>query len=477
MKFPAFPALAILGLFVLKIASLFAFGPRFEPDSSTYTGFADLILHDTGWWSDAGLDKMWLPVTAFRSIGYPAILAFGQLIAGQSGGLYVVVLIQIFVSLAVTVMVWRVASEILSGQRMALIATVGYALSMGFLYDQSIMTDSLFNSLFVLLFALPAYGLLRGKAPDLQTVILGASFLLLAHAIRGITIYLTIFLLPIWLVWFWAAPIRLIRRGFLLAAFLLPMLIFNGAVTAWNYLRTGQAFYVTNIPVPIQPMVKAAGRGRDVFDGDTPVDNLARKVLKTYSFAEVMTISDRLFSDYGIQAPDATKMEMGLYFRAWRHHPWAMLENGFNNFHQTIAYNFFDIVDTADESVAITTERHLFSGAKTMWSNVREKGDILSLAMIVVTGIGRIGSWFMLALFTFGIPIAVYRAWRRNHTLDSSLWVLFSGWLLFWGYLSALVLLHWVTRFLPAVLPWGLIGSLYVAANIWPLRTKTATAS
>ena len=239
-------------------------------------------------------------------------------------------------------------------------------------------------------------------------------------------------------------------------------------------MRTGHAFYVANLPVPIQSMVKAAGRGRNVFDGDTIIDKLARETFVTHSYAELLILSERLFSEYGVQAPDAAKIEMALYFRSWRHHPGAMLENGFNNFHQTIAYNFFNIVDVMDETLVIATERHLFPGAKVMWSKAREKGDIFSFVMIFVTGIGRIGSWLMLALFTFGIPVLVYHGWRRDHAVAPSLQVLFSGWLLFWGYVLFLILLHWVTRFLPAVLPWGLIGSLYVAGNICRIKIKTA---
>ena len=154
----------MIGLVILKLASLVAFGPRFEQDSHTYLEYAALILHDTKWWSDAGLDQSWLPVTVFRAIGYPSILALGQWLAGPTGGLYVVVLMQIAVAVMTTWTVWRIASEILPSSGMALLATAGYALSAGFLSDQSIMTDSFFQSLFVVLFGMPAHGLLRQES-------------------------------------------------------------------------------------------------------------------------------------------------------------------------------------------------------------------------------------------------------------------------------------------------------------------------
>jgi hypothetical protein len=477
MRKSTLPIFVFIGLAVLKIGFLAAFGPRFEPDSYPYMTFAGLILHDTSWWSDAGLNESWLPLTVFRPLGYPAVLAIGKLIAGDAGWLYVTCAIQIALGLAATVMVWRISVRILSSERLALLATAGYAFSIGFLYDQSIMTDSLFNSLFVLLFGLPAYGVLRGRSPDVRTVLLAAVLLMLAHSIRGITIYLAVFLLPIWCLWFLTAKVGRVRAATLLIAFLLPMLSLQGAVMAWNHKRTGQAFYVANVPVPIQPLVKAAGRGRDVFDGNTAIDKAAREHLKEYSFEEVMLLSDRLFTEYGLTAPDAAKAEMALYFRTWRNHPWALIENGFDNFHQTIAYNFFNVIDVTEESIQTTTGVHLFPGTKTMWNAMIKDGNIAGLAFIVATGVGRVGSWAMLALFAFGIPIMAYRAWRARGAIDVRCQVLLAGWILFWGYLIALVLLHFVTRFLPAVLPWGLIGSLHVAAAMATARLNHRRAA
>ena len=473
MKLPALPTLALIGLIILKVSSLLAFGPRFEPDSQGYLEYANLILHDTQWWSDAGLDRAWLTITTLRPIGYPALIALCQWIAGPLIGLYVVVLVQIAVSVGAIVMVWRISSTILSSRAMALIATAGFALSLSCLYDQSILSDSLFNSLFIIIFGLAASRLLHEHTPDIRTVLLAAALLVLAVSIRGITIYVYIFLIPIWLGWFWAASTPRIRTLMLLTAFVLPMVMFYGVVETWNYARTGQAFYVTNLRVPLQSMFKAAARGRKVFDGDTTIDKLAHETSEDYSYPTLITLSVHLFSDYGMKATEAIKLENALYFRSWRNHPGAMLENGVNNFHQSIPYNFFDVIDIADEIVHITTERHLFPGTKAMWNSVRKKGDAFALLMITVTGIGRIGSWFMLALFLFGVPISVYRAWKSKRAFNPSMRVLLAGWLLFWGYVFTLVLLHWVTRFLPAVLPWGLIGSLYVVESILRIRFKS----
>jgi hypothetical protein len=382
--------------------------------------------------------------------------------SGPEAGFYLAIFVQIVFSLWAAWIMWRVSSLVLLRRWLMLLAVTGYALSIGLLYDQTILSDSLFNSAFVLLFGVPALHLLEGRAPRIGTVLLLSILLLLAHSVRGITIYLTVFLFPVWLYWLVTTLTSRLRIALALAGLLVPMLAFNAAVSEWNYKRTGEYFYVTNIPVPIQSMTKAAGRGHNVFDSDTPVDRLAHEMFHQYSYDEVMELSARLFSEYGIKSTDAIKMEMALYFRSWRNHPWAMLENGFNNFHQSIAYNFFNVPDTNDESYSITFGRHLYPGQREIWKRLREGFEAGLLANILITGVGRIGSWLMLCLFAFGIPVMICRLSVKKLPIERPLGVLAAGWLLFWGYVMALVLLHWVTRFLPAVLPWGLIGSLYV---------------
>jgi len=71
------------GVVALKLVFLGLYGPVHTPDSYGYTGFADWILNETAWRTQLDLKDFWYPPSGFRSIGYPAFIAFFKLITAS----------------------------------------------------------------------------------------------------------------------------------------------------------------------------------------------------------------------------------------------------------------------------------------------------------------------------------------------------------------------------------------------------------
>ncbi|HEY1720990.1 MAG TPA: hypothetical protein VGG27_07075 [Magnetospirillaceae bacterium] len=450
-----------------KLALLVLHGPFTESDAEGYSSYADLILSGGGWLDSIVFDQGATPITALRPIGFPALWALMRLIFGHQGGDYGVIVVQIALSLFATALVYRVAFRLLGVTWMALLVTAGYGLSIQFLYDLMLLTDSVFNSTLVIIFALPALAVLEAKPVRLRTLAVVSACILLAQSWRAVLMYLGYSFAPI-LIWWLGRDLRarwpkMIGR---LCAMVLPIVIFLGATVAWNEMRSGYPFVVIGTTVPIQGMVKAAGRGRAVFDGDTPIDHAAHAILRQYSYPEVLEIEDAVRRDTGFNAVEMARLESALYFRSWAHHPLAMLEVGLNNFSPHIVGQFFDFEDGLDTSVSIVTTQHILPPFRALKAGML-KGDAVAIVTLAATGILRVVSWLLFTLFALGVPILWLRdaIKKKERTIEIS--VLAAGWFAFMAYLAPLLLLHFAIRFLPAVLPWGLIGAVFVARDLW----------
>src|SRR5262249_7163578 len=146
---PSLPllAVALLLLLALKRAALAAFGPAIAPDSRDYIDYADQIL--SGAFRHVDLVNDALPLTLYRPIGYPAVIAAAKIIAPAHWA-SAVVLLQFAVSLVATAMVYRLARRFGLGLWLSLGAAGAYATSLQFVVDQTIASDSLCASTFTI---------------------------------------------------------------------------------------------------------------------------------------------------------------------------------------------------------------------------------------------------------------------------------------------------------------------------------------
>jgi hypothetical protein len=470
------PSVLFLSLALAKLSGLLFFGPLQQPDSIAYLAYAHTILTDIGWLSDAGMNDYAVPQTVFRTFGYPALIAAAGSITGNSGvALYVVVAIQIVVSLFATMMVYRLGQALLRNSSLALLAAAGHALSVTFTYDQHILTDSLFNALCVIGFSVPIIGFVQQRRPGLW-LLLGLGLMLgYACLVRGIGIYVMVFFAPAYIAWIAATHEGLIattRRAVLLA---LPLVVIIGGVMGWNTWRTGYTFFTTGSQyVLIQPLVKIEARGTKVFTGDTPLDKLAQKYLKTYAFKEAVQITEALFSEYGINAYQSAKMHSQKYFSFLASQPGAALYHGVRSYEEGLVHQFFNVLDNAKVYMKFTTGERPWPGIKKLWHRVKAETNPLDMILIAGLGILRLVAWSSFLVLLIGVPVLVIRSLVAGKFASPDILAIFYCWGLYVAYSFGLAMIHMVDRFLPAVLAAGLVGSLFVWQRIFARpRNKT----
>jgi len=468
---------ALLCLIVLKLGLLIACGPSSEPDWGSYSAFADIILGHTtpdtaNWLSDAGLDREAVPLTIFRSIGFPLIVAAFRFLLGAGPlHLYAIVVAQMALSVLATVVLWRLARTLLKSRGLALLAAAGHATATTLLYDQSLLSDSLYNNLFILGWAVPLLGLLEGRAPR-PAVLFGLGLALGVSCLdRGTGLLFSILILPQTALWLWR---RRPAPGFVVgtALFLLPATALVGGDMAWNHARTGHWIMTTGAQyVMIQPLIKAAGRGHDMFDGETPIDIVAREELKTFHYDEIFRIVDRLFTDYHLDAIASAELHKQVYLAAWKRHPGAMLENAFHNYNNSIFLQFLNPPESIVSYWHIVGGKRLFLGFGKSWAALRQ-GDLGQGVWLVAALLFNALSYLLFAALTAGGVLLARRLWRARRWPDpheaTVLWL----WTIFFVYTLTLCAIHMVGRFVPAASPAGLIASLVLAQSlITTLRT------
>ncbi|MBT3788651.1 MAG: hypothetical protein HN725_05430 [Alphaproteobacteria bacterium] len=470
------PGILFMILALAKVSGLMFFGPLQQPDSIAYLSYAHTILTDTGWLSDGAMNDFAVPQTVFRTFGYPALIAAAGFITGKSGvALYVVVAIQLVVSLFATVMVYRLGLVLLRNMNLALLAAAAHALSVTITYDQHILTDSLFNALCVIGFTTPIIGFLQKRPPG-PWLLLGLGIMLgYACLVRGIGLYVLVFFAPAYIAWFVVAHEQTAKtmRGVLLLV--LPLAIVIGGVMSWNTWRTGYTFFTTGAQyVLIQPLVKIEGRGTKVFDGDTPLDKLAQKYLKTYEYKEAVQITEALFTEYGINAYDSAKMHSQKYFSTLASQPGAVLYHGVRNYEEGLVHQFFNVLDNAKIYFKFATGVKPWPGTKELWQRARDERNPLDIVLILGLAILRLVAWSSFLVLLIGVPVVVIRALRNGISLPADVLAIFYCWGLYFAYSFGLSMIHMVDRFLPAVLAAGLVGSLFVWQQIWRIFRKNS---
>lgn len=463
------PLALLIVLAAAKVLGLFAYGPLLQPDSGDYIGYANIILANSDWLHDGGMDVQAVPPTVFRSFGYPSLIAAATLIAGDGGGsLYIVILTQIAVSLVATVMVYRLGLTLLRHPGLALLAAAGHALSVTFTYDQHILTDSLFNALWVIGFTVPIIGFLRRTPPRLR-VLLGLGVILgYACLVRGIGVYALALVLPAYGAWIWVTREDWRGAGYRLVALALPLILVIGGVLAWNNYRTGYVFFTTGSQyVLIQSLVIIERRGTPIFDGEEPIDKLARKYLKTYDYSEVGEITKGLFTEYGVDAYNSAKMHSRKYLSALASHPMALLYHGVREYEESLIHQFFGVMDSAQVYFKFAYRERPWPGTKDLWRRIRDSGDPSAIAVLAALSIFRAIAWAAFLLLLAGLPILVgWGLWTRR-PWTPELTAMVYCWGLYFAYSFGLSMIHMVDRFLPAVLAAGLMGSLYTGQRLY----------
>ena len=210
----------------IKIALLVILGPIHMPDSNGYQRFADLIVAGDGWFTTVDLAGPIRPLTAFRVAGYPLLLAAAKRIAPVHWD-WIVVAIQMLLSLVATTFLFRLASRLCGSVALGLFAAAAYGLGLSLVMDQSIVTDSLNSSLLVIVAAHAGIGILERRTPHVLEMLGLGILVLLAFLLREAGSYLQFLYWP--LILFWAAADGRsggwLRPALLMLVFAAPMFV------------------------------------------------------------------------------------------------------------------------------------------------------------------------------------------------------------------------------------------------------------
>jgi len=318
------PLLALLLLLAVKVAALAAFGPTIAPDSRDYIDYADQILSGAFRHVDLAADA--LPLTLYRPIGYPAVIAVAKIVAPAHWA-WAVVLFQFAVSLVATVMVYRLARRFALGLWLSLAVAAAYATSLQFAVDQAIASDSLCATTFTIATCILAELALR-RAPPPLLVLLGAGALIAASFLaRDVIAFVALGLVPLA-----AASVSgangWLRRAVAFALVFLPLIGTYLGYVEWNRFRVGAAVVTTVAQWSLlDPLVRASRYDPTFFSGDSPISQAGRRVAKNFNLDESLEANKILHRDYGWNAVRIAREVTAAYLRAWLDHPWAMMRH------------------------------------------------------------------------------------------------------------------------------------------------------
>jgi hypothetical protein len=469
--------LLLLGLGAcLKFCLLLRYGPLPSDDTVEYAAIAhalltnpDIVREIPGWSTQA------MPMLAFRPYGYPALLALGQLMAG--GWAYtVVVVLQLALSLYVGARLFDLALMLGKSTRLAAMATALYILSDTLLWDQSILSDSLYAGCFNLVILTLAECRIAGRTPRRSAaiqmgLIWGASIL-----IREVGLYFTI--LPLILITL-CTP----RRAVTVAAFLLPVMALVGLYAGWNAYRTGGAPFVsvTGVANYLRPSFDIARRARvDVFDRpDDPAAVALRAAPELYVFPAQLTLLQQVHDQLRVPSPLAMeRLELGEYLSLFRRHGAAYARYVAANLEpSSFGVMLFDPLSTLNHyfQFGVPPYRRVVPG-----TGLKSLRDLIEQGRFAACGLALLSLGAMLAATAIwigsvgGLPILAIREYRQTRGLRDETIVALSMWFAF-AYVAGLyALIHTETRLMLPVFPAGILVAAYVAA--WMPARRPASA-
>ena len=327
----AVPA-ALLLLVAAKLAVFAVFGVAIAPDSRDYIGYADQILSGEFRYVDLVRDA--IPLTLYRPIGYPAVIAAAKMITPEHWAA-VVVLFQFAVSIAATTMVYRLSRAFGLGSWVSLGVAAAYATSLQFVVDQAIVSDSLCASTLTIATCILAELALRRAPPRLVVLLAAGALIAASFLMRDVIAFVALGLVPLAVASVMGAR-GWLRRTVSFALVFLPLLGSYVAYLEWNRARVGAAVVTTVSQWSLlDPLVRASRYDPTFFSGDDPVAQVGRRVAKNFTLDESLEGDKLLHRDYGWDAVRAAHEVTRAYLRAWTEHPLAMTRHALGFFSES----------------------------------------------------------------------------------------------------------------------------------------------
>jgi hypothetical protein len=399
----------------------------------------------------------------FRLPGYPLILTGAKLVSPTHYA-FVAVIFQCVLNLAATYLIFRVTERLLQSRGAALLVAALYIFSGSMLWDNSILSDSTYGSLFnIVVFGLlghliGCWRLTFASSAGLAAV-WGYSFLT-----RDSGLYFTVF--PIMLTI--AIAIRsegrfVFRIGHFLVFALVTGAMMSGYVML-NHYRTGEAFFsITGLENWLRPVFDIARYGyAQPFIGEDLISRTVRETMTDYRFEAQQQFIRTLHDRCQCTPTQEQSLIFAKYLWTICHYPIAYLHVVFRNLNYVVSL-IADPVETINQFVQLGTPfGRIFPGLSLRsLMMLTHNFSITTFVQMLLEVISTTISAIALLLFVFGIPMIILRKWRAVEPIDTNLAVTGVLWLAFLTMSLAFSMVHIEPRHVLPVLPAALVCVVY----------------
>jgi hypothetical protein len=457
---------------IVKIGVLLVSGPSFHNDSQGYITYADAILDHARAFAPAVWGAEAAPLFIFRLPGYPLFLAGTKLLSGVHYAFLTVIFQGVLTGIAVY-LIYRVTERLFLSTAAALFVSVLYLFSESMLYDNSILSDSLYASLFnIVLFGflgqlIGCWRLRLAQSASLATL-WGYSILT-----RDSGLYFTF--LPIILTIAIAVQSegRFVRRigHFLVFALVTSGII--GAYSALNWYRTGETFLsITGLENWLHPVVDMERHGyAQPFKGEDLVSSTVRETISVHGFEAQKEFLKKLHSECQCTPTQEQSLVFAKYLSAVSEHPIAYLRVVWGNFSR-LGSVIADPVWTINEFVQLGTPvgRILPGLSLKGITALMHDFSIIGFILLILVAISTILSTAAFWAFIFGIPVLLAREWNAAKRINYRLAVTSFLWLVFMSVALAFSMVHFEMRYALPVIPAALVGVVYMLQRLAQLK-------
>lgn len=462
-----------VALLALKIFLLLKVGPIYESDTVVYETFADIILKSHQWLNDANLSAEAAPATVLRTVGFPAVIAAGKALTG-SGWPLAVVGFQVVVSIGVFFLVFYFGLSINLSPTWALIGALTYATGLQLAMDQCLMTDSLNSSVLIIAVIVFLRGAMNGQKIRWWQTSVSGLLLAVGFLMRDILPYTIISLVPLFVCR--CLVVEVAHRFYRLMPCIIvcvPLFVVQQGYELWNWHRTGERFVTTVVQFNgAFALEQASKNGPNLFNGDTPLDREAGRIIKTYDSLEIIALNEALFNE-GYHAPEIARMALDAYKRAWLTHPLTML----NLIRIATSERLLKLAVRPINSVCELFEwggsricfdyRDLYRKLFHRTSDIR----LSEVFVLVVITTQNTLSIVLSAMLLIGTPFLLVLAWR-NRTIgsDRQLLLLAGFWAYVVGWHLIYALVGYQDRYMMPTIPFLVFGGLIATRRVNDLR-------
>lgn len=471
----------LAGVAAVKLVVLFGVGPAVWPDTQDYLAFADAIRHGLAFQPIAWTSGPAAPVLVFRLAGYPLVLALAKLISSTYFG-QTTVIAQIALNLGAVMMMAEVLAAV-GFSTVKILAALGiYLFSDSLLLDNSLLSDSIYASLFnIVLFALLGCLVGRWRLTARRAAGLGLLWGFSTWT-RDSGIYLTYLPLIVLVATARRNADNIRHRLRPLLAFVIVVLGMTGAYAGFNKYRTGEFFFsITGVANWLRPAFDMAQYGyADPFTGNDLVSRTVREGVPNYGYPAQLALVERLHRRCRCTPTQLQTIVFDKYLATVRQYPFAYLREVWRNFHYFGLVGLVaDPVATLNQFFEFGTPLHREVAPGLSLRNLHALAGRFSaatLAPMLLNALSTALATVLFSAFFFGVPCLGVRAWRRCRDVPPPLEVVGFLWFSFVSVSLAFSLVHYEARHALPILPAAAIGAVYTLSAALRLRVANAPA-